>query len=133
MTEVAGVEQCACCGDPAEPEKHNLEGPLCLDCAAAGCKTGVTTCAGRTTIITDGGGRERLVATWTDKPYTGVKKRHRTVEHRVKAVWYPGVGADIIHEVRSEDAGVDDWQLAEKWEFRDQGVDKLTTSHGGLL
>lgn len=41
---VGGSYRCACCGDPAEPEKHNLNGPLCLDCAAAGCRTDVTTC-----------------------------------------------------------------------------------------
>jgi len=77
---------------------------------------------------------ERLIATWEDKPYTGIRKRHITVEHRVVANWYPGVGADIRHEIKCDDREIGDWTLAESWEMRAHGVDKVTTDAGrGLL
>lgn len=73
---------------------------------------------------------ERVIATWRDKPYTSVNKRYITVEHRVVANWYPSVGADIRHEIRCEQRGIDEWTLAEKWEMRDHGVEKMVTKSG---
>lgn len=67
---------------------------------------------------------ERQIANWKASPYTGVRKRHRTVEHRIVAVNEPGVGVDIRHETRSEDAGQPEWTPVEVWEFRAHGVDK---------
>lgn len=73
---------------------------------------------------------ERFIARWTDKPYTGIRKRHITVEHRIVANWYPGVGCDIRHEIRCEDRGHESWTAAETWEMRDHGVEKVTTDAG---
>lgn len=91
-------------------------------------------------LIADGGyvagleaeqtGEERLISTWTDNPYTGVRKRHITVEHRILANWYPGVGADVRHQIRCPDRDLPDWVLADAWEFRDHGVEHYTTDHG---
>lgn len=78
-------------------------------------------------------GQERLVAEWTDKPYTSVRKRHITVEHRILVNWYPGIGADVRHEIRCEDPGYEDWTPAETWELRDHGVDKVSTDAGRAL
>jgi len=73
---------------------------------------------------------ERLVASWSDKPYTSHRKRHITVEHRIFVVWYPGVGCDIRHEIQCDERGYNDWTVAEAWEFRDHGVEKVTRDAG---
>lgn len=75
-------------------------------------------------------GQERLIARWADRPYTSHRKRHIRVEHRIIANWYPGVGADIRHEIRCPRRGHDDWTAAETWEMRSHGVEKVTTSVG---
>jgi hypothetical protein len=72
----------------------------------------------------------RVLARWSDKPYVSVDKRYDTVEHRITAGFYPNVGADVRHEIRSDDRGIDDWTLAEKWEFRDHGIQKIKTERG---
>lgn len=73
---------------------------------------------------------ERRIATWTDRPYTGHRKRHIAVEHRILVNWYPGVGCDIRHEIRCEERGHDEWTPAETWEFRDYSVEKVQTEVG---
>ncbi|WP_436934973.1 hypothetical protein [Halovenus marina] len=73
---------------------------------------------------------ERVIATWENQPYTAVDKRYITVRHRVKVAFYPDVGADIRHEIRCEERNTGDWSLAEKWEFRSHGCDKLKTELG---
>lgn len=75
-------------------------------------------------------GEERLIAEWTERPYTSHRKRHYVVEHRIIATWYPCVGADVRHEIRCPDRGIDDWSTAESWEMRDHGVDKVLTPIG---
>lgn len=73
---------------------------------------------------------ERLLATWSNKPYVDHRKRHYTVEHRLLAYWTPGVGVDIEHEIKCERRDIDRWTLAEAYEFRTHGVDHLTTEAG---
>lgn len=65
---------------------------------------------------------ERLVATWEASPYTGIKKRHIAVKHRILVESHPGVGCDVRHEIRCELRGVDDWTPVEVYEVRDHGV-----------
>jgi hypothetical protein len=89
-------------------------------------------------LIADGGhatglqddSEERLIYEYTERPYTGVRKRHITVEHRILANRYPGVGTDIRHEIRCEERGIDDWVLAEAWEMREHGIEHFKTDHG---
>lgn len=75
-------------------------------------------------------GVERRIATWTDRPYTGVRKRHIKVEHRIIANWYPGVGCDLRHEIRCPERGIEEWEPAETWELRGHGVEKVTAPAG---
>ncbi|MFC4989604.1 hypothetical protein [Saliphagus infecundisoli] len=73
---------------------------------------------------------ERLIATWSDSPYTGIQKRHITVTHRIVANWYPGIGCDIRHEIKCADREYNDWTPAETWELRSHGVEKIQTQAG---
>lgn len=73
---------------------------------------------------------ERLIATWSDNPYTGVNKRYITVKHRIVAYWYDGIGVDIVHQIQCGEQGYDDWTPAKTWEFRQHGVEKMTTDPG---
>ena len=76
--------------------------------------------------------KERVIAEWTEHPFTGIGKRSWGVQHRVIAESFSGTGVDIRHEVRSDDAdGVpDDWTPAEVYEAREHGVDKITRADG---
>lgn len=76
---------------------------------------------------------QRSIATWSDRPFTDHRHRHIRVEHRIIAHWYPGVGADIVHEIRCEREGIDEWTTAEAWELRDHGVEKVKTDVGRRL
>lgn len=69
-------------------------------------------------------GNERLIAEWSDTPFTSHRRRHVTVHHRLILTHYPGVGVDLRHEVRAPDytAVGDDWLEAEVWEVRDHGI-----------
>lgn len=67
-----------------------------------------------------------FIAEWKRNPYTGIRNRHITVEHRVIADNHPGVGVDIQHQIRSKDRGNGEWKNIEVWEFRDHGVEKLS-------
>jgi len=51
---------------------------------------------------------EIRVARWSERPFTDHSRRSETVEHRIVAETYPGVGADIRHEVRCEPVDVPD-------------------------
>lgn len=65
----------------------------------------------------------RLIAEWQEAPFTDIKRRSVTVDHRVIAETYPGIGADIRHEVRCDEYGhADGWTAAEVYEIRDHGV-----------
>lgn len=70
------------------------------------------------------------IASWSERPFTSYERRGATVEHRIVAEAYPGVGADIRHEVRctDSDVGPEDWSIAEKYEVRDHGIRRLETS-----
>jgi hypothetical protein len=75
---------------------------------------------------------ERVVAEWTEMPFTSHDKRSWTVQHRVVAESFAGTGVDVRHEVRSDEAdGVpDDWTSAEVYEAREHGVSKITRADG---
>lgn len=65
--------------------------------------------------------REHVLATWSDNPFVGHRHRHERVEHRVVIQYTDGVGADIRHEVRSEDLDRlpdEEWALVESVELR---------------
>lgn len=81
---------------------------------------------------TDSRQKERVIAEWTQHPFTGIGKRSWGVQHRVIAESFSGTGVDIRHEVRSDDAdGVpDEWTAAEVYEAREHGVDKITRADG---
>lgn len=68
---------------------------------------------------------ERLLAEWTESPFTGLGKRGDVVEHRILANTYPGVGVDLRHEVRCPDKGRDQWEPAEVWEVRSHGTERV--------
>jgi hypothetical protein len=72
------------------------------------------------------GGTNRLIAEWSEQPFTSIKRRRVTVEHRILADTFPGVGCDIRHEVRCEEYGPEDgWTTAEVYEVRQHGVDRV--------
>lgn len=73
---------------------------------------------------------ERLITEWSNKPYTSHRKRHITVNHRIVINWYPDVGCDVRHEIKCDRRDIDEWTLAEKWECRAHGVEKMTTKIG---
>ena len=67
---------------------------------------------------------ELRIASWSESPFTSYERRSVTVEHRIVAEAFPGVGADIRHEVRcpDSDVGPEGWSTAEVYEVRDHGV-----------
>jgi len=71
---------------------------------------------------------ERVVASWSEQPFTAVKRRRMTVEHRIVVEVHDSVGVDVRHEVRStEYHGLpDEWTEAEVFEARGHGVSKIT-------
>jgi hypothetical protein len=82
---------------------------------------------------TDTGGHEttewdsdtrHVFSEWSTKPFHGVRHRYETVEHRLVIEVTPGVGADVLHEVRSEDSGhfPDEWKAIETVEVRGYGA-----------
>jgi len=82
----------------------------------------------------DDGGvqQERVVAQWSEHPYTSYDKRSWAIQHRVVVEAHAGAGVDVRHEVRSDDAdGVSsEWTEAEVYEAREHGVDKITRADG---
>lgn len=68
--------------------------------------------------------RRHVMATWTTKPFVGHRHRHEVVEHRIVVEYTHDVGADVRHEVRSDDSAKfpDDWTAAESVEVRDYGA-----------
>ncbi|WP_255149004.1 hypothetical protein [Halorarius halobius] len=76
---------------------------------------------------------ERLVAEWSERPFTSVKRRRATVEHRVLVEHHGGVGVDVRHEVRCPDVDglPDEWTPAEVFEARQHGLDKVTAAAAG--
>jgi len=66
----------------------------------------------------------RVVARWSEYPYTSYKRRRQEIEHRVVIEHYGGVGADVRHEVRSSDGDniPDDWAESDAYELRDHGL-----------
>lgn len=82
---------------------------------------------------TDSGGHEttewdsdtrHVFSEWTTKPFHSHRHRYETVEHRLVIEVSPGVGADVLHEVRSEDSAKfpDDWKAIETVELREYGA-----------
>lgn len=68
--------------------------------------------------------RRHVFATWKTNPFTGVRHRHETVEHRLVVEYtHPGM-LDVIHEARSDDAGKisDEWTEVERLEVREYGA-----------
>lgn len=71
---------------------------------------------------------EHVVAEWSTRPFTSVKRRHLDVEHRVRLVVYHDAGVDVVHEVRCDDYGpADGWATAEAYEVRPHGVEHVTS------
>lgn len=70
----------------------------------------------------------RLVAEWTDQPYTAVTKRYRKVQHRILFESHGRVGVDIRHEVRSDDTDAvpNEWTACEVYEIREHGTERIT-------
>ena len=68
--------------------------------------------------------RRLVLATWTTKPFVGVRHRHETVEHRLVVEYTHEVGVDLRREARLDDTKKldDDWQLVESIEVRDYGA-----------
>jgi hypothetical protein len=68
--------------------------------------------------------RRYVLATWTTRPFTGHRHRHKTIEHRLVVEYTHDVGADLLHEVRSEDyAGApDEFEPVEWLEVRAYGI-----------
>ena len=75
---------------------------------------------------------ERLVAEWSESPFTSIKRRGATVQHRVVVESHGQVGADVRHEVRCLDLDgyPGEWTAAEVYEVRPQGVEKITAESG---
>ena len=72
------------------------------------------------------------VAEWTESPFTAHDRRFATVHHRVRVVHTPGVGTDVLHEVRSTDTDElpAEWTAAERVEGRPHGL-SVTESRDG--
>lgn len=70
-------------------------------------------------------GNDFVIASWTERPYTSYKRRSWRVEHRVVAEAHEDVGVDIRHEVRCDEHEDPGWQLAEVYEARAHGIDKI--------
>ena len=68
--------------------------------------------------------RRVVLAQWSSKPFHGVTHRHETVEQRIVVEYHHGVGADLIHEARSEDTAKfsDDWAPVQVVEVREWGA-----------
>lgn len=75
-------------------------------------------------------GDERILASWKNKPYTGINKRYITVHHRIRLVYYDDGLVDVSHEIRVPDKEIDKWRLAKKWELREHGIETITTDLG---
>lgn len=71
---------------------------------------------------------ERVVAEWTESPFTSYDRRGDVIEHRVVINHYGGTGADVRHEYRSADADSypDDWTECDAYELRDHGLRQVT-------
>lgn len=65
-----------------------------------------------------------VLATWTSKPFVGHRHRHEIVEQRIVLEYHHGVGADLLHECRSEDSGkfADEWEVVQSIEIREYGA-----------
>lgn len=65
--------------------------------------------------------RRLVLQRWRTKPFDSHRHRHETVEHRLVVEYTHGVGADVVHEARSEDSSkfADDWEPVETVEVRD--------------
>jgi len=61
---------------------------------------------------------------WTSKPFQGHRHRHERVEQRIVVEYFHGIGADIIHEARSEDSPKfdDGWATVQRIEIREYGA-----------
>lgn len=72
-----------------------------------------------------------VMATWTSKPFVGIKHRHETVEHRIVVEYSQGVGLDVIHEARSEDTGKlpEEWTAVERIEGREHHARRDKSEH----
>jgi len=77
--------------------------------------------------------QERVVGSWSERPFTSYDKRSYVIEHRIVVETHGSVGVDVRHEVRSDDydGAPDDWTPKEVYEAREHGVDKITAAEGG--
>jgi len=68
--------------------------------------------------------RRHVMWDWTDKPFVGHRHHHECVEHRIAVEYHHGVGADVIHEARSDDTEKfsDEWAPVEIIEIREDGA-----------
>jgi len=72
---------------------------------------------------------EYTVAEWTEMPYTSHDRRGAVIEHRVVFEPFNAIGADIRHEVRSDDGRAnvsDEWTAVKVFEMRNGRVEKLS-------
>lgn len=76
---------------------------------------------------------QRVVAEWSERPFTGHRKRSHAVEHRVLVEHTPGVGTDVRHQVRSTDDNeiAADWTDAEVYEGRPHGLNVVKSDRAG--
>lgn len=70
---------------------------------------------------------KRVVAEWSERPFTDYGKRRWDVEHRVLVEHTPGVGTDVRHQVRSGDADSipSEWTDVEIFEGRPHGLESI--------
>lgn len=75
---------------------------------------------------------ERVVAEWTEMPFTSYDRRGDVVEHRVVLEYYGETGADVRHEYRSSDADryPDEWTEYTAYELRDHGIRQVQRNTG---
>lgn len=67
---------------------------------------------------------KRVVAVWTEAPFTSYERRSHRIEHRVLIEHYGGIGADVRHEVRlmDDDSVPDEWVECDVFELREHGI-----------
>ena len=70
------------------------------------------------------------VAEWETHPYTSHDKRHRTVHHRIRLMWYSSDMADVVVERKIPDEGLTSWTEVEIYELRPHGVTHVSKSEG---
>ena len=72
-------------------------------------------------------GEERLLASWSEKPYVSHRRRSTVVEHRLRLIVYSDGNVDVVHDIRAgrrNDREPEEWAEAEIYEVRGGRVRK---------